>query len=60
MLETMKNIYPKMKCGKEKLSTVVEKNITNKMNKPLTPNNIEWLQNYKNLVKDLEKAIDAQ
>jgi hypothetical protein len=56
----MKNIYPKMKCGKEKLSTVVEKNITNKMNKPLTPNNIEWLQNYKNLVKDLEKAIDAQ
>jgi hypothetical protein len=60
MLETMKKIYPTMKCGKEKLSTVVEVNITNKLNKSLSPHNIEWLQDYQNLVKDLQKAIDEQ
>ncbi len=55
------NLYPTMKCGKGKLSTVVEKNITNKMNKTLkNPDTIKWLQDYNNLVKDLEKAIDAQ
>jgi hypothetical protein len=57
----MMNLYPTMKCGKGKLSTVVEKNITNKMNKTLkNPDTIKWLQDYNNLVKDLEKAIDAQ
>jgi hypothetical protein len=56
----MKKIYPTMKCGKEKLSTVVEVNITNKLNKSLSPHNIEWLQDYQNLVKDLQKAIDEQ
>ncbi|EFX70064.1 hypothetical protein DAPPUDRAFT_257503 [Daphnia pulex] len=59
--DTMMNLYPTMKCGKGKLSTIVEKNITNKMNKTLkNPDTIKWLQDYNNLVKDLEKAIDAQ
>ncbi len=52
----MKKIYPTIQCGKDKLLTVVEGNITNELKKFLQI--IEWLQGYHKLVKYLKKAID--
>ena len=54
----MKNMYPTMQCGKDKLLTVVEGNITNELKKFLQIT--EWLQGYHKLVKDLEEAIEEQ
>jgi hypothetical protein len=51
----MKKMYPGMKFGKDKLSTTVEINITNKFNKN-SPETTTWLEDYNKLMKDLQLA----